>query len=349
MRYNFRTIFIVLSVSVILLSGCTTKYEQEDIHKYIQETYGLKDVTVSRERIEIVDEEGYTDYIWEVTADGIKFRVLDNYCWGMESVTNYLRDDYENVMLKKYYDENLLPHFTFDEKIENGLYQNKLVGTFSTKEELIQLYEELENFHASVKTSHTIKDGFFYHLQMQTPIRNNIPNYEMEDGDSSGSIADVTEEKVQEAITKYTQTYIDYHFKDIYEKFTEEEIKETVSVSKYQIAILKADDMFFYGDLCASQLGRGISFGALYEILKREGFYVSGDSEHYTFAGADQDIYEISYDFINADGGNDETNHYYYLKNGVSVPMDVNFYNHFTVDQIEEMCGLKLYLSKPEW
>ena len=57
-------------------------------------------------------------------------------------------------------------------------------------------------------------------------------------------------------------------------------------------------------------------------------------------------IYEISYDFINVDGKNDESNHYYYLKNGEPVKMAADFYNHFSANKIEEMCGLKLYIGQ---
>ena len=97
---------------VVLLSGCTTKYEQKDIYDYIEENYALEDVKVSKERTELTGEDDYTDYLWEITADDIKFRVLDDYHWGMETLTNHLTDDYEDVMLKKYYDSKILPHFT---------------------------------------------------------------------------------------------------------------------------------------------------------------------------------------------------------------------------------------------
>ena len=119
-----------------------------------------------------------------------------------------------------------------------------------------------------------------------------------------------------------------------------------VSEHKYQIAIIKEDNTTFYDDLCASQFGYGISFGTLYEILEREGFNVSGNNEHYSFADFNGNIYEISYDFINVDGKNDESNHYYYLKNGEPVKMAADFYNHFSANKIEEMCGLKLYIGQ---
>ena len=276
----------------------------------------MEDVKVSKERMEFTDEEGYTDYIWEVTAGDTNFHVLDDYHWGLETLTNHLTDDYKDVMLKAYYDSKILPHFTLDEKEEQGLYSNQLIGKFYTKEELTQLYEELENFQTYVtQKGYDIPNSFSYHLQMQTPIRNNMPNYIVDDGDSFGRVTDITEDTVEEAISEYIQAYTDYHFNDLYEKFNEEEIIEAVSDSKYQIAIIKGESTVFYDDLCASRFGYGISFGTLYEILKREDFDIDGNNEHYSFTDINQNTYEISYDFINADGMNDESNHYYYLKN----------------------------------
>ena len=83
---------------VVLLSGCTTKYEQKDIYDYIEENYALEDVKVSKERTELTGEDDYTDYLWEITADDIKFRVLDDYHWGMETLTNHLTDEYSPIL-----------------------------------------------------------------------------------------------------------------------------------------------------------------------------------------------------------------------------------------------------------
>lgn len=340
---------MLLLLFVLLLSGCTTEYAQEDIYAYIEQEYALEDVKVSEDRKAIKGKDGYTDYIWEVTAGDIKFRVLDDYHWSGEVLSNDLTDDYKQVMLKEYYDSAILPHFTLDEKEMDGLYSSILIGKFNTKDELIQLYEELKNFQTYVaQKGYDIPSSFAYDLQMQSPIRDNIPSYTVDNGDSYGKVTDIDEDEVEEAMNKYMQSYINYNFNDLYEKFTEEEIIEAVSNSDQQVAIIKGESMIFYDDLLAMPYGSYISFGTLYEILKRENFDVKGNSEHYSFTDANQNVYEISYDFINADGTDDKYNHYYYLKNGVPVKMEANFYNYFYEKQIEEICGLKLYIGTPE-
>ena len=64
----------------LLLTACTEKYGRDDIRKYVRDELGLKDFTVSRTCADIIDDEGYTDHLWEVTeSDGTVFYVLDDY------------------------------------------------------------------------------------------------------------------------------------------------------------------------------------------------------------------------------------------------------------------------------
>lgn len=78
MKYR-RYIIIPFILLVVLLSGCTTQYEQKDVYRYLKKTYALKDVKVSKEPMEFTGEDGYVDYIWEVTSDDITFHVKNDY------------------------------------------------------------------------------------------------------------------------------------------------------------------------------------------------------------------------------------------------------------------------------
>ena len=89
-----------------------------------------------------------------------------------------------------------------------------------------------------------------------------------------------------------------------------------------------------------------VSFGTLYEILKREGFDVKGNNEQYSFTDASQSTYEIAYpsdDFINADGAANESDQSYVLKNDVSVEREYSY--GFGTSENGEMFGLKLYIE----
>ena len=241
----------------------------------------------------------------------------------------------------------MLPHFTLDENEEEGLYSYTLIGKFDSKEELRQLYAESESLQAyAAEKGFDIPGSFSYHLLMQSPIRgDSMLNHFIYDGDSIGCVTNITGDTVKEAMAEYVQAYTEYHFSDLYDKFTEDEVTEAVSGSDYRLAMVRENGTVFYNDLCASGSDE-VSFGTLYEILEREGFDVKGNNEHYSFTDASQNTYEIAYpsdDFINANGTTNESDHSCFLKNGVPVEREYNDYYDVTTSEIEEMFGLKLY------
>ena len=159
MKYH-RYIIMPFLLLIVLLAGCTAKYKQKDVYRYLKKTYALKNVTVSTERTEFTGENSYADYIWEVTADDITFRVKDDYHWGLGTLTNSLTD------------------------------ANELIGKLDSKEELRQLYAELESFQAyAAEKGFDIPNSFSCHLLMQPSIRSdNTPNNIIDDGDSIGCV-----------------------------------------------------------------------------------------------------------------------------------------------------------------
>ena len=248
MKYR-RHMIMPFLLLIVLLTGCTTKYEQKDVYRYLKKTYALKDVEVSKERTEFTGEDGYVDYIWEVTAGDITFHVKDDYHWDLETLGNSLTDDYRDALLKAYFDPDMLPHFTLKEKEEEGLYSNGLIGKFGSKEELQQLYAELESLQAyAAEKSFDISDSFPYDLLPQSPVHSdNAPTFFIYDGDLMGCVTNITGDTVKEAMTEYILAYTEYHFSDLYEKFTEEEVKEAVGNGDYhyRLAIVKENGTFF--------------------------------------------------------------------------------------------------------
>jgi hypothetical protein len=62
---------------------------------------------------------------------------------------------------------------------------------------------------------------------------------------------------------------------------------------------------------------------------------VSGTKDDFTFTGIDGSTYEMSESFI-------ENEWYYYIKDGVHVPMDAYFYDHFNVGKVKEFTGIEV-------
>ena len=300
-------------------------------------------------QVELIGEDDYIDYIWEVVANDVTFHVKDDYDWQSALLTNSLRDDYKDALLKAYFNQDILSCFTLSENKEEGLCSNVLIAKFNSKSELQELFKELMNFKSYIaKKGYDIPDSFSYNLLMQLPIQSDKePTLFIYNNDIMGCVTNITDDTVKEAMRKYILVYIEYHFSDLYKKFTQEEVKEAVANSDYhyRLAIVKENGTFFYDDLCAREYDE-VSFGTLFEILKREGFDVKGNNDHYFFKDVNNNTYEIAYpsdDFINANKATNESEHSCFLKNGVPVEREYNDYYDVTISEIEEMFGLKLY------
>ena len=70
-------------------------------------------------------------------------------------------------------------------------------------------------------------------------------NHFIYDGDSIGCVTNITGDTVKEAMAEYVQAYTEYHFSDLYDKFTEDEVTEAVSGSDYRLAMVRENGTVF--------------------------------------------------------------------------------------------------------
>ncbi len=357
-----RIIYLVLMLCIMLaLSGCfTEEYDRADIIKYVTKNCDIKKFTVSRDYEEVEGDDGYTDKVWTVTVKGddkLEFVVHDDFHWGMEALVNSLSDDYKYVVLAYLYEE-------YDECELLELYEEEnistyaeLVGTYDSLDELEELFEETAEFAKYIdECGYDIE--FRVNFKMENPLRDNTVR-DLTDGDYStwieaGDNYDY-EEAYEAAVDKYLLTSIIYRFEDKLSEFTDKEIKEAVEECAYRVAVssdgTEGGEFEYYEDLCGRMYTSAVTFGTLYEILVREGVEVTGDSWHYSFVGAGDVLYEISYDFCDytyygeVEEG-DEQIGYYYMRNGEKVPMDYYYYNYFWEKDVLEMTGILIDVGK---
>lgn len=346
--------FAVMLCGIITLSGCTEEYDRADIIKYVTQNCDIKKFSVSKDYEEVEGDDGYTDKVWTVTVKGddkLEFVVHDDFHWGMEALVNTLWDDYMYVALVHLYEE-------YDECELLELHEEKdirtyaeLVGSYDNLEELEALFEEAEDF-AEYAEDCGYDIEFYVNFRMENPLRDNCDR-PLNDGDCKGFFRTDGktdfEDAYETAVKEYLLTSIIYRFEDKLSEFTEEEIKDAVKNCKYRVAVSKdgtdSGELVFYDDLCGKMYTSAVTFGTLYEILVREGVEVTGDSWHYSFTGADGNIYEVSYDFCDYTyygeiGEGDEKSGYYYIRNGEKIPMDYYYYNYFWEKDVLEMTGL---------
>ena len=96
-------LIIILSIGLFILTGCTKKYVLADIKNYVENNIGIKNYTMKERYTELKGEDGYEDYYWHIRYNQIDFDVIDNYYYGMESVSNRLENNFDEKVLDYYY------------------------------------------------------------------------------------------------------------------------------------------------------------------------------------------------------------------------------------------------------
>ncbi|MBR3310901.1 MAG: hypothetical protein IKG15_03645 [Solobacterium sp.] len=320
----------------ILLAGCTKDYGPDDIRKYVKDQHGLKSFDLSEEPEEVKGEDDYTDYLWTVTEkDGTVFHVLDNYYWGMEAMTNSLWDDYNDVHLKKFYEETEHDLITLETEENEKMLSSTLAGTYTGRAGMQALNAELMSLQSQKPDGISLNYSFIF----DHPYRR-TGDYEATQGDWHGIMLKA-EPNLSEGENNLLMCCVDQRYPCMYE-FSPEEIEQTLSESPHRLGVLMPDGTFtLYPDLTADRFSYGVSFASLFELLNRNGFNPEGDQEHYTFTTKDGSVYEISYAFKHETEKSPEG--YYYIKDGEITDMDGYFYNHFTTYWIRERIGLEVY------
>ena len=324
---------ILILMPLLLLAGCTEKYGSKDVEQYVRDELGLSGFTVSDTCRDITDEEGYTDHLWEVTeSDGTVFYVMDDYYYAMEWVENSLRNNWNETHVRKYLADADLTGFEIDDPgEEHPMAGVELTGTYSKRGELHDYAERLNMLADGSDLDLTI----LFDIKYDHPYRS-IGDYEKTEGDFKGTVS-----KSKHVDCDYTEgtlinLLLDMRYEDRLQEFTDDEIRNYVKSCDHALGIRQSDGTWeMPDDLVGSLYSYGISFPTIYEVLSRCGYPVTGTKDKFTFTGRDGGTYEMSESFI-------ENDWYYYIKDGVHIPMDAYFYDHFNVSKLKELTGIEV-------
>ena len=364
-----------------LLTGCETAADlgKSAIAKYVKEEIGLTDFDVSSKFEKVKPENSLlTSRLWTVTDNkyDVEFHVLDLHAGsggGGGSISfdtaNYLSNDYVQKLISQYADE--LPvlsqidyEFTDEHRAEQGKtfdyyaafrkygYETGgLKGSYRTRSELSELFEQIDILEGSLNDLFdTIpKDISVYARYM----------YEDRDGVTDNCLADVAIPVFGSKDEK--QSYfesIEPHFlemvlwfrcdEEALNEYSHEEIARFVSETDYVTPIgvyhngNDRPDVFDDITTIRTNNRAPVSFGSLYEILKRENYPVDGTPRQYTFKGIDGAEYEVSYNFKDAPEYYDYGYRWYYNKNGEKEYIMYEHTYAFSFGQVLDMTGIKL-------
>ena len=368
-------ILLLLAVSAILLGGCVKKYSRNDIRAYARKITGLKNLTVSEQYEEIMeDEEGYLDHLWTVTDEdsGITFHILDDYYWALEEVENKLLDDYDSSVFFFLLDKKKIPpdnRLSLKKTENSGLVQAQLVCSFSDLQGLNNCYEDLRSVRAALEEAGYPGLKVPYTVKYNNPIRGAV-DYKIDEGDTTGDVGSVDENALREMRRNYLLCALDYRFEEALGEFGEDEIdalvhgETTVRIYKRPpeaadtggtgtaaAVQYKPSEEEYYEGVIGSPRYLGISFGTLYELLRQEGYQPGGNAWHFSVIVPDGSRLEFSYDFNDLSGYNDSRGKlqkgYYYIRDGKKVRMESYYANHFDASEIERLTGLRVAEDRP--
>lgn len=335
---------LLISVSLISIIGCTKNYDRNDIINYVNEELKIMDIQVSKTYKEIIDEEGYTDKIWTVLdkENNITFHVLDDFYYGMESVTNHLSNDYdESAFIELYNEMDVKQNIVYNYKSNNLFNEVNLICNYNNKKELNECYTSLLYYKNYIE-SKNFDLAISYTLEYDFSLKI-IGEYESNLGTTAGQLNNLDQNVLNEAMYDYLSTALMLQIDSGLNEITEENMKQILENDETHLIFIKKDGAIEqqYDDIIAHPHAYGISFGTLYKILKKEGFNPDGNSWHYTVVNKNGDKFEFSYDFNDYVYENGMAG-YYYKKNDEKISMGAYFYNCFKDTQINEMFGINI-------
>lgn len=340
----------------IMLAGCTTTYNRQDIHEYMNNSDLKGETSESYEKV--IGEDGYTDRVWTATDEnGIEYHVTDNYFWGQETLQNGLRDDYEysvlNILKDKY-------NYELQEDYSNQFVVLRYY--FETREDIDKAYAELNEILKYVVQNYpsfdpsSVRYTIAYKNQYDS-IYNSGDTQVVYLNQRLDNI-EVNEEDIQDVIRKSQEYSLAMGDREspILDRLTDAEIDNIIATQDNRIVDITDPDNIFDYPVLQVQGRWAISFGGLYNLLANmdEDFQLNGDFTHFTFVGIDGKTYEFQYSLNDLDYtqfdykysvNKDASTGYFYIVDGVQTPCDIYSENWLDLNKVQEITGRKLSVA----
>ena len=363
---SFRSVFqtgVCLSLILFSVTGCgMSPASRNKIAAYVEGRYGISGYTVSEQAQKGIKTEyigdylqinEYPDYLWMVTErDGTQFQVLDRYSSSACAMdTHYkLSDNFNSVHIKRYLQQADCSGFTLQGDVRDCCHGVWLQGCFRTRGELRCLVDRLNTLAADCPPGLHVP----YYLRYEHPYRNkgtfqyehpfrykDTGYYDYGDTDGRDLFSHESGLKTGEKLSyaevekRMLEVAIYMRYESVLRDFTETEIRAFVRGSKYSFGARQADGSYtIYYDLLMGP-GSYFSFPTVYEVLKRNGWQVTGTPSHYSFKGLDGHTYEFSNNYM-------ENGAFYFLKDGHREPNEFENRCIISPQRLQDLSGLEV-------
>jgi len=224
----------------------------------------------------------------------------------MESLANYLHDDYEAVAAEALLDAYGRAAFDVEAAADDeGMRNLTLTGSFANRDGLDELLDDVADFLAYADERCDASD-LAVAVSFESPdtylesVGNDFVWALPTDVNATFRTSESPDEQIAAAEDEYLAACIDYRLDDRLSAFSDSEIERVVSASEHQLQVNYPDgSSATYDDLLGGS-NWNVSLGTLYEVLEREGFSPTGTGAHFSFVGADGCTYEFCSDFQGA-------------------------------------------------
>ena len=327
----------VLAITLAFLSGCTKKYTDDDVKKFIRDDLQISSFEILSGPEEVQGDDGYTDRRWTVSTgvygleEDLVFHVYDDRYYGMEWTENCLRADLSVQKQSVVLDTFPLPDgiLIIEDKDESGrtdglILQCMINGRqdFERGRECIRSVQEHMRLYPSLKDTRM-------NLRFRVAETEEISDRTIAGREHT---AVFTGESTQEEIRSVLQKASDHYLRDCIEngllsrmdEYTVDERAAVIAEDEFNAEI------FRIGETVSDWPGYGyhyrteIPYGTLYRILQAEGYAVTGDWQSFSFTGDDGETYVCDYE------------------NGTAVSVDdLNACTHLHLDDaapLQEIC-----------
>lgn len=310
-KYIKILVFICL---MCVLSGCTKDYKKYDIKKYVKNELGLTKFTVSNSYVPVRDYEGRTDRYWTVHDDlnDITFFVFDNYYYDSEDNFNELLNNYYSAYyLKNEKSINKNNNLTYEKLVTKeypDYYEIELYCSYTSKSELEKCYNSAKYVNDYFKG----KEEFHYEFTYNYPNRSKKTS--SINADYGGVFSKIIDEG-KDLYFDYFYYGIVYNVNSILKEMTPAEYNSVINgIDAYKIykedstgnKIKEYENIYGYG--------LGVSCNGLYNILKEEGYEVTGTPNNFKVSYNNK-IYEFSDEFLKYNSYRGFDTYYYVVTN----------------------------------
>ena len=348
-------LYLIFSAAVLLLSGCSRHYTQDEAEKWFRENVVDAPIDISVDYTEEKGADGYTDHVWTAHLKDlpqVEFELISDAGYSLWST--YSMDTTYHYEMGKYYLQEYRRENRESIPLLISSRRNNILSlgtSYKDREELEQILGQMETFSGYLSRQK-------YPCEINYSVRFNelrtLVNGEYPDTFSNASSVP---ELRDSALKNFAEYAVVYQLNT--DQFSEEElIAAADNMAAYHPVVTGPDGISVcYDDLLALYYDDAISFGCLYEILVREGFSdIAGSPESFKFTGTDGKIYEFSYDFSEQctpgemQGlGLNPIKSFYYIRDGEKISL--NSCCGITSEVLQQMTGLtfqEFWETEPE-